>query len=234
MDQHLASTPGINRQEVSIRPMRPSDRASVIDLDARVWGKTRAAYFERRLAALEHADTSHHLIFLAADYRDAIIGFVMGTLTSGEFGLAQVTAILDSIAVHPRYQRQHLGQQLIEAFLRQGADAIQTRWSDFCAAATARRSPMQIGKGWTSMNVLYHQACGVGAPSGLPLCGVGVTSGLPLPFPLPFPLPLPVPPPLPLPPPVLLTCVVWAAVPSGFRMPMLCGCTLPRQLTVKR
>lgn len=121
MDQHLASTPGINRQEVSIRPMRPSDRASVIDLDARVWGKTRAAYFERRLAALEHADTSHHLIFLAADYRDEIIGFVMGTLTSGEFGLAQVTAILDSIAVHPRYQRQHLGQQLIEAFLRQGA-----------------------------------------------------------------------------------------------------------------
>lgn len=130
MDQHLAPTPGFNRLEVFIRPMRPSDRAAVIELDGRVLGKLRPAYFERRLAALEHADTGHHLIFLVADYRDEMFGFIMGTLASGEFGLAQVTAIIDSIAVHPHYQRQHIGQQLIEAFLSQsvslGAKAAYT------------------------------------------------------------------------------------------------------------
>lgn len=119
MDHHLASIPGFNRQEVSIRPMQRSDLSVVIELDARVLGKPRPAYFERRLAALEHQESRNHLIFLVADYHDERIGFVMGTLASGEFGLAQVTAIVDSIAVHPHYQHQHIGQQLIEAFLSQ-------------------------------------------------------------------------------------------------------------------
>jgi ribosomal protein S18 acetylase RimI-like enzyme len=137
MNDHLPSIPGFNRLEVSIRPMRPSDTSAVIELDARVLGKPRAAYFERRLAALEHADTGRHLIFLVADYRDEMLGFVMGTLASGEFGLTQVTAIIDSIGVHPRYQRQHIGQQLIEAFLSQstslGAKAAYTlvQWENW-------------------------------------------------------------------------------------------------------
>jgi ribosomal protein S18 acetylase RimI-like enzyme len=121
MDQHLAPIPGFNHLEVSIRPMRPSDISAVIELDGHVLGKPRTTYFERRLAALEHADTGHHLIFLVADCHDEILGFIMGTLTSGEFGFAQVTAIIDSIAVHPLYQRQHLGQQLIETYLSQSA-----------------------------------------------------------------------------------------------------------------
>ena len=119
MNHHPSSIPGFNRQEVSIRPMLRSDVSVVIALDARVFGKPRTAYFERRLAALEHPETGNHLIFLVADYRDEIIGFIMGTLASGEFGLAQVTTIIDSLAVHPRYQRQHIGQHLIETFLSQ-------------------------------------------------------------------------------------------------------------------
>lgn len=119
MDQHLASIPALHHQEISIRPMQPADLAVVIELDARVSDKPRTAYFERRLAALEHPTTGNHLIFLVADYRGEVVGFVMGMLASGEFGLAQVTAIVDSIAVHPRYQRQHIGQRLIESFLSQ-------------------------------------------------------------------------------------------------------------------
>jgi ribosomal protein S18 acetylase RimI-like enzyme len=130
MDDYLPAIPGFNRLEVSIRPMRSSDTSAVIELDARVLGKPRGMYFERRLAALERANTGQQRIFLVADYRDAILGFVMGTLASGEFGFVQVTAILDSLAVHPHYQRQHIGRQLIESFLSQstslGAKAAYT------------------------------------------------------------------------------------------------------------
>lgn len=118
---HFAVIPGFNRREVSVRPMRPSDVSVVIELDARILGQARTTYFQRRLAALEHADIGHHLIFLVADYHDEIIGFIMGTLAFGEFGLAQVTAIIDSLTVHPHYQRQHIGQQLIETFLSRSA-----------------------------------------------------------------------------------------------------------------
>jgi N-acetylglutamate synthase-like GNAT family acetyltransferase len=79
---------------------------------------------------LDAADADTRVIFQVAVYRDQVIGFVMGTLAYGEFGLTQVTAILDSIAVHPHFQHQGVGQQLTETFIQQsthqGASAVYT------------------------------------------------------------------------------------------------------------
>lgn len=99
--------------------MEQADLAVVVALDALVFGSMREEYFERRLAGLKDGNTDTRAIFLVADYRDTVIGFVMGTLAYGEFGLTQVTAILDTIAVHPRYQRLGVGRQLVEAFIEQ-------------------------------------------------------------------------------------------------------------------
>ena len=130
MDQQDTTSTKLNRQEVFIRPMRYADLAVVVELDAHAFGSARPSYFERRLTVLDTADADTRTIFLVAVYRDQVIGFVMGTLAYGEFGLTQVTAILDSIAVHPHYQRQGIGQQLTEAFIkqsaRQGASAVYT------------------------------------------------------------------------------------------------------------
>jgi ribosomal protein S18 acetylase RimI-like enzyme len=112
---------GLDIQEVSIRTMRQTDLSIVVELDAHVFGSTRPAYFERRLAVLESAYAGTRVIFLVAVYQDQVIGFVMGTLAYGEFGLTQVTAILDSIAVHPGCQHQGIGQKLTEAFMQQSA-----------------------------------------------------------------------------------------------------------------
>jgi predicted N-acetyltransferase YhbS len=124
------TTANFSRQDVSIRAMERADMAVVVELDAQAFGVMRSAYFERRLATLSENDADARMIFLVADYQGTVIGFVMGTLAFGEFGLTQVTAILDSIAVHPRYQRQGIGRQLIEAFIKwsaiQGAAAAYT------------------------------------------------------------------------------------------------------------
>jgi ribosomal protein S18 acetylase RimI-like enzyme len=104
--------------------MRQEDLPAVIKLDASVFGQARAAYFERRMAALEHEGSGNHqLIFLVASTHDEdeIFGFIMGTLTSGECGLPHITAIIDSIAVHHSFRRRHIGRQLIEAFLSRSA-----------------------------------------------------------------------------------------------------------------
>jgi ribosomal protein S18 acetylase RimI-like enzyme len=130
VSQMDTSTASLDIQEVSIRPMRQTDLPIIVDLDAHVFGSTRPAYFERRLAILDSADAETRAIFLVAVYQDQVLGFVMGTLAYGEFGLTQVTAILDSIAVHPGYQHQGIGQKLTEAFMkqsaRQGASAVYT------------------------------------------------------------------------------------------------------------
>ena len=121
MSQMKASTASFDVQEVSIRPMRHEDLSVVVELDAHVFGSMRPAYYERRLDVLYSADAGTKAIFLVAIYRDQVIGFIMGTLAYGEFGLTQVTAILDSIAVHPHFQHQGIGQKLTEAFMKQSA-----------------------------------------------------------------------------------------------------------------
>jgi putative acetyltransferase len=105
---------------VSIRAMRPADLDAVVALDARVFGERRA-YFERRLASFDHAELTSHSIGLVAEVSGAVVGLVMGTLTSGEFGFSRVTALVDSIAVHPDHQRLGIGRQLANAFIEEAA-----------------------------------------------------------------------------------------------------------------
>jgi ribosomal protein S18 acetylase RimI-like enzyme len=121
MSQMETAATSLDIQEVSIRPMRQTDLPIIVELDAHVFGSTRPSYFERRLVVLDSADAQTRAIFLVAVYQDQVMGFVMGTLAYGEFGLTQVTAILDSIAVYPGYQHQGIGQKLTEAFMKQSA-----------------------------------------------------------------------------------------------------------------
>lgn len=110
-------SPHAEQSRAAIRPMRRDDLDAVVQLDARVAGATRRAYFERRLVALDEETAASHTLGLVADDGAAVIGFVMGTLTSGEFGFTEITALIDSIAVHPGQRHQRIGRQLVEAFL---------------------------------------------------------------------------------------------------------------------
>jgi ribosomal protein S18 acetylase RimI-like enzyme len=144
----------VQRIYAIVRDMRPDDLNVVADLDARVYGEPRRAYFERRLTALDWGDLASQNIFLIAEAAGAIVGFVMGTLTSGEFGFTEVTALVDSIAVQPGWRRRGVGRQLASAFVaesaRRGARDVYTlvNWSSwdmlrffdamgFCLAQTA-------------------------------------------------------------------------------------------------
>lgn len=110
-----------DRAHTSIRWMRPGDLDAVVRLDAQVFGAARQAYFEQRLAALNPHAPAAHTIGLVAEEDSDLAGFVMGTLTSGEFGFDAVALLMDSIAVHPRRQRRGIGRQLAEAIIAEGA-----------------------------------------------------------------------------------------------------------------
>lgn len=109
------------RAHATIRNMRFDDLEAVVQLDARVFGESRQAYFERRLASLDAHDPASHTIGIVAEYDGAVVGFVMGALTSGEFGFTDVTALMDSIAVHTGQQRHGLGELLANAFITESA-----------------------------------------------------------------------------------------------------------------
>lgn len=116
---HEAS--GADHSRAAIRAMRPSDLEAIVQLDARVSGAPRHAYFARRLEALAPRGQTSPIIALVAEEDSALAGCIMGTLTSGEFGFTDVTALVDSIAVHPGRRRSSIGRQLTSAFLAEAA-----------------------------------------------------------------------------------------------------------------
>jgi predicted N-acetyltransferase YhbS len=126
-------TPGPSEaaaSHVTIRALAPADLDAVVALDAQVFGESRRAYFERRLAFLQPGSHGSHTIGLVAQVGGSVVGLIMGTLTSGEFGFPQVTALVDSVAVHPDHQREGIGRQLAIAFMaecvRQDAREVYT------------------------------------------------------------------------------------------------------------
>lgn len=110
----------IEGMRVIIRGMRPDDLDAVVQLDTHVSGDSRRAYFERRIAALRSDSSDSHTIGLVAEVDGDIVGFVIGALTNGEFGFTDVTALVDSIAVHPDQQRRGIGRRLAGAFVAEG------------------------------------------------------------------------------------------------------------------
>jgi ribosomal protein S18 acetylase RimI-like enzyme len=121
MSQTTANHGAATHSQATIRSMRSADRVAIIALDALIRGAARATYFERRLSVIEQASAADRHILLVAEQDGAIVGFVMGTLAYGEFGLTETAAVLDSIGVHPRAQRRSVGRELVTAFLAAGA-----------------------------------------------------------------------------------------------------------------
>jgi ribosomal protein S18 acetylase RimI-like enzyme len=127
---NLAALEEFRREDVIIRATSQSDLPTIIALDTQAFGSERPAYYQQRLATYDPANPETPAVFLTADYHDVVVGFVMGTLAYGEFGLPQITAFIDSIAVYPKHQRRGIGQRLIEEFIeesgRRGAASVYT------------------------------------------------------------------------------------------------------------
>ncbi|MBL8692882.1 MAG: GNAT family N-acetyltransferase [Planctomycetes bacterium] len=128
--------PGVTGLEgVLVRELRASDLDHVVRVDARVGGRPRREYYQRKLAEAER-DTSIR-ISLAAEAEGTFAGFLIGRLYYGEFGMPEPVAIIDSIGVDPNLRGRHVGAALLaqlETNLRAvGIESLRTEveWDRF-------------------------------------------------------------------------------------------------------
>lgn len=105
------------RNAGSCRPLAPRDLDAVVAIDAALGGRTRRAYFQRRLAAAEH-DAERHVQFAVEDDR-ALAGFMLGRVLEGEFGRSEPELRLESLGVKPAAHGRGLGAALAGAFERE-------------------------------------------------------------------------------------------------------------------
>jgi len=125
----------IEREKFGVRVMREGDVEAIIGIDAKVTGSRRSDYYERKVASMLDKKGSI-AASLVGEYKGRVIGFVMGNIYTGEFGIPQTTASLDTIGIDPDYAGHGIGTLLLEEFVNHvktaGVDTIQTLvdWQD--------------------------------------------------------------------------------------------------------
>lgn len=112
----------------TIRAMARGDLDQVVALDAGAGGLTRSDFFQRRWQAMEAGPESY--VGLVAGERDAVDGFVLAHILTGEFGTRRRLAIIDSIAVRSEARGGGVGAGLMDALkteaVQRGCAEIRT------------------------------------------------------------------------------------------------------------
>ncbi len=125
----------MTKDVITIRLMTENDLDAILKIDEKILNSSRLEYyqfkFERLFSSSDYLPTS----FVAED-DGTVVGFLMGELYMGQFGILQEVASLDTIGVDPSYQHKGIGKKLIHEFidhLRQiGVNKINTLvdWND--------------------------------------------------------------------------------------------------------
>ena len=106
----------MNASTIKIRLMKIDDFDAVIGIDEKVLKTSRLKYYEMKFDKLfrskEFLPTS-----LVAEEDGTVVGFVMGELYMGEYGISQEGATLDTIGVDPNYRDKGIGKQLVNKFI---------------------------------------------------------------------------------------------------------------------
>ena len=107
----------MDKSNIKIRLMKAGDFAAVVQIDEKVVKTSRLEYyrlkFEKLVQSKDYVPTS----FVAALEDGTVVGFVMGELYIGDYGISQEEATLDTIGVDPHYQHKGIGERLINEFM---------------------------------------------------------------------------------------------------------------------
>jgi len=99
-----------------VRLMRVEDFNAVVRIDEKITRSTRREYYRVKFEELVQSTDRIPTSLVAENENGMVIGFVMGNLFIGEYGLSQ-EATLDTIGVDPDYQHKRIGQLLISEFI---------------------------------------------------------------------------------------------------------------------
>jgi ribosomal protein S18 acetylase RimI-like enzyme len=126
----------MNERAIKIRLMEADDFDAVVGIDEKVLKVSRPEYYELKFEKLFESKDYLPASLVAEEEDGTVVGFVMGELYMGEYGILQEGATLDTIGVDPDYQHRGIGEQLINEFVdhlkKVGVQKINTLvgWND--------------------------------------------------------------------------------------------------------
>ena len=126
----------MSESTIKIRLMKADDFDAVVGIDKKVLKTSRPEYYDLKFDKIFQSKDYLPTSLVAEKEDGTVVGFVMGELYMGEFGIFQKEASLDTIGVDPNYQNKGIGKQLIDEFMDHlsqiGVRKVNTlvAWSD--------------------------------------------------------------------------------------------------------
>lgn len=121
---------------IKIRLMKGDDFDAVVGIDEKVLKTSRPEYYEVKFEKLFESKVYLPVSLVAEEEDGTVVGFVMGELYMGEYGIYQEEATMDTIGVDPYCQHKGIGEQLINEFVdhlrKVGVQKVNTLvdWND--------------------------------------------------------------------------------------------------------
>jgi ribosomal protein S18 acetylase RimI-like enzyme len=104
----------VSRTTTLVRAAEHTDLEAVVRIDEALGGRTRRAYWRRRL---ELSLLRPPWMSLVAERDGRVVGFLYGWVGESEFGIAEPVAWIDLIGVDPAYRGRGVGQALVDRFV---------------------------------------------------------------------------------------------------------------------
>ncbi len=113
--------------ETNIRVLEDTDLSGIIQLDEKILGNYRPDVWEHRITYYQRRDPEAPVVAIADG---KLVGFMLGEVRSGEFGLEEPTGWIEVMGVDPDQRGQAVGrrlaEQMLEHFRSRGATTVRT------------------------------------------------------------------------------------------------------------
>lgn len=107
----------MNQPFIKIRLMYEEDFDDVVRIDKKILGISRLEYYKLRFELLFKSGEYLPTSLVAEDRNGTLVGFIMGELYIGEFGISREGASIDTVGVDPDCRRQGIGKKLMTEFV---------------------------------------------------------------------------------------------------------------------
>lgn len=115
------------QNQARIRPLDELDIDAIVGIDEKIGGRYRPDFWEQRVAFYLRRDPESSRV---AEVDGKVVGFMLGDMRSGEFGIDRPSGWIERFGIHPDFRGRDLGKQMFEAivahFRAQGAGAVRT------------------------------------------------------------------------------------------------------------
>ena len=112
---------------IALRPLNELDLEAITAIDEKISGTYRPEDWERRFGYYVRRDPE---LSLVAETGGRVVGFMLGEVRAGEFGLEEPAGWIEVMGVDPAFQGRAVGRQLLAGMLAgfraRGAKAART------------------------------------------------------------------------------------------------------------